>query len=129
MAATDLDLVRQGYAAFIAGDLAALGELFAEDATWVVPGSSPTSGTKEGRDAIMAYLVEVMTRSEGTFKTTQLAVAQGDGHVFSLDRNEASRNGTFLNTTGVNVFTLRDGRVQSVQQYFENTADTDAFWA
>ncbi len=129
MAETDLDVVRKGYAAFIAGDLATLSELFAEDATWVVPGNNPTSGTKQGRDAIIAYLVEVVTRSEGTFKTTPLALAAGDGHVFSLDRNEASRNGLSLNTTGVNVFLLRDGRVEAVTQYFENTAETDAFWA
>ena len=129
MAESDLDVVRQGYAAFIAGDRAALSELFPGDATWVVPGSSPTSGTKEGRDAVVAYLVEVMTRSEGTFKITQLALAEGDGHVFALDRSEATRNGVSLNATGVNVFLLDGGRVQSVQQYFENTAESDAFWA
>lgn len=129
MAESDLDVVRKGYAAFIAGDLATLSDLFAEDATWVVPGSNPTSGTKQGRDAIVAYLVEVVTRSEGTFKTTQLALAEGDGHIFSLDRNEASHNGASLDTTGVNVFRLQDGRVHSVQQYFEDTAATDAFWA
>ncbi|MFZ1913213.1 MAG: nuclear transport factor 2 family protein, partial [Propionicimonas sp.] len=66
MSGSDLEVVRSGYAAFSAGDLAALSELFAEDATWAVPGSGPTSGTKQGRDAVMAYLVEVMTRSEGT---------------------------------------------------------------
>lgn len=129
MSGSDLDVVRQGYAAFIAGDLAALSELFAEDATWAVPGSGPTSGTKEGREAVVAYLVEVMTRSEGTFKVTQLALAEGDGHVFALDRSEATRNGVSLDSTGVNVFQLQDGRVQSVQQYFENTAEADAFWA
>ncbi len=129
MAESDLEVVRQGYAAFIAGDLAALSELFAEDATWVVPGSSPTSGTKQGREAIVAYLVEAMTRTEGTFKITQLALAEGDGHVFALDRSEATRNGVSLDSTGVNVFQLRDGRVQSVQQYFENTTESDAFWA
>lgn len=95
----------------------------------MVPGSGPTSGTKLGRDAIVAYLVEVMTRSNGTFKATQLAVAEGDGHVFSLDRSEASRNGASLDATGVNVFELQDGRVHSVRQYFEDTAETDAFWA
>lgn len=129
MAESDLDVVRQGYAAFIAGDLATLSELFAEDATWVVPGSNPTSGTKEGRDAIVAHLVEVMTRSEGTLTITQLAMAEGDGRVFALDRSEATRNGVSLNSSGVNVFQLRDGRVQSVQQYFENTVESDAFWA
>jgi uncharacterized protein len=129
MADDDVEVVRKGYAAFTAGDLGTLRELFAEDATWVVPGSSPRSGTTRGRDAIIAYLVEVMTLTEGTFKTTQLALAGGDGRVFSLDASQASRNGVSMNSTGVNVFQLKDGRVQSVQQYFENTADNDAFWA
>ncbi len=130
MAEGDLDAVRKGYAAFTTGDLGTLSGLFAEDATWVVPGSGPLSGTKQGRDAIIAYLVEVMKMSGGTFQTTQLALAGADdGRVFSLDANQASRNGVSLNTTGVNVFQLKDGRVQSVQQYFEDTTEVDAFWA
>ena len=129
MAEEDVEVVRKGYAAFATGDLGALSELFAEDAIWVVPGSSPYSGTTQGRDAIIAYLVNVMTLTGGTFQTTQLALAGGDGRVFSLDASQASRNGVSLNTTGVNVFQLKDGRVQSVQQYFENTTENDAFWA
>lgn len=129
MADTDLDVVRKGYAAFIAGDLDTLGELFAEDATWVVPGNGPLSGAKQGRDAILAYFVELMTRTEGSLKVTLLAVAEGEDHVFALDRTAASRNGASLESTGVNLFRLKDGRVQSVQQYFENTAENDAFWA
>jgi ketosteroid isomerase-like protein len=70
-----------------------------------------------------------MTVSQGTFQTTQLAMAAGDGRVFSLDRNQATRNGKSLNTTGTNVFELRDGLVQSVQQYFEDTTENDAFWS
>ncbi len=65
----------------------------------------------------MAYLVEVI----------QLALAEGDGHVFALDRSEATRNGVSLNSTCVTVFRLQGGRVQSVEQYFENTAESDAF--
>ena len=95
----------------------------------MVPGSSPYSGTTQGRDAIIAYLVQVMTLTGGTFQTTQLALAGGDWRVFSLDASQASRNGVSLNSTGVNVFQLKDGRVQSVQQYFENTTENDAFWA
>jgi len=79
MAEEDVEVVRKGYAAFATGDLRTLNELFAEDATWVVPGSSPQSGTTQGRDAIIAYLVQVMTLTGGTFRTTQLALAGGDG--------------------------------------------------
>ena len=88
MGVDDVDVVRKGYAAFSAGDLDSLRELFTEDATWSVPGASPYSGTKRGRDAILAYFVDVVTASEGTFQTVQVAVSGGDGYVFSLDRTK-----------------------------------------
>ena len=43
MAEEDVEVVRKGYAAFATGDLRTLNELFAEDATWVVPGSTAPS--------------------------------------------------------------------------------------
>jgi len=94
-----------------------------------VPGASPYSGTKHGRDAIIAYFVEVMTASEGTFRTVQVALTGGGGYVFSLDRTQATRNGISIDTTGVNVFQLEDERVRSVQQYFESTTESDKFWS
>jgi hypothetical protein len=45
-AAENAELVRRGYEAFNAGDLAALGELFAEDAVWYAAGSGVLSGKK-----------------------------------------------------------------------------------
>ena len=129
MADEDVEVIRKGYAAFVAGDLAALAAQYAEDATWTVPGNSPYAGTKHGRDAIIAFLVEVATISGGTYKTTNLALAGVDGRVFALDSSQATRNGKTLNMTGVNVFELKDGLVQSVQQYFEDTTESDAFWA
>ena len=125
----DVETIRKGYASFAAGDLAALAGQYAEDATWTVPGSNPFAGTKQGRDAIIAFLVEVATLSGGTYRTTNLALAGGEGRVFALDSSQATRNGKTLNTTGVNVFELKDGLVQSVQQYFEDTTESDAFWS
>ena len=129
MADDDVEVVRKGYAAFSSGDLAALAALYSEDVTWTVPGNSPYSGTKRGRDAVIAFLVEVATISGGTYRTQNLALAGADGRVFALDASQASRNGKSLNTTGVNVFELTDGLVTSVQQYFEDTTESDAFWS
>jgi hypothetical protein len=56
--ADNADLVRRGYAAFSTGDIAALSELFADDAVWHVPGSGSLSGAKHGRDAILMFFGE-----------------------------------------------------------------------
>ena len=55
----NVELVRAGYAAFSAGDMATLNGLFAEDAVWHVPGSGVLSGPKQGRDAILAFSVRL----------------------------------------------------------------------
>jgi len=54
----NVELVRAGYAAFSAGDMATLHGLFAEDAVWHSPGSGLMSGSKQGRDAILAFHAE-----------------------------------------------------------------------
>jgi uncharacterized protein len=123
------DLVRRGYAAFSAGDLATLTEVFAEDAVWNVPGSSPISGEKKGRDAILAYFGELMTASNGTFTATLQDVIAGQDHTIGLHRNHAERNNKTDDQDVVLVFTIQDGRITAVQQFFEDTAASDDFWS
>lgn len=125
----NIELVRRGYAAFSAGDMATLHELFADDAVWYVPGSGPLSGAKQGRDAIMAYFGELATRTGGEMKATLRDVVGGDEHTVSLDTSEASREAKSLKEDGVVVFTIRDGRVTEARQFFEDTARSDEFWA
>ena len=60
--AENVELVRRGYEAFNAGDMATLSELFAEDAVWHVAGNGVLSGTKQGRDAVLAYFGELGSR-------------------------------------------------------------------
>lgn len=123
------DLVRRGYAAFSAGDMETLTELFAEDAVWYAPGSSPISGEKKGRDAILAFFGELMTLSNGTLKVTVQDVVAGPEHTIGLQRNYAERNNRTDDQDAVLVFTIRDGRVTAVQEFFEDTARNDHFWS
>ncbi|HEY8827791.1 MAG TPA: nuclear transport factor 2 family protein [Jatrophihabitantaceae bacterium] len=123
------ELVRRGYEAFIAGDMATLNELFAEDAVWHVPGSGDLSGAKKGREAIMSFFGELMTRSGGTLKVTLQDVIGGDAHTIGLNGNHAERNNKVLDQDAVLVFQVRDGRVSEVREFFEDTAATDEFWS
>ncbi len=52
----DVELVRRGYEAFIAGDMVWLDEHFHKNVVWHVPGHSVLSGTHRGRDAVVAIL-------------------------------------------------------------------------
>ncbi len=127
-ATEDTEVVRRGFAAFSAGDMATLTELFTEDAVWHVPGSGPLSGPKEGRDAVLSFFGELMTRSGGSLTVELDDVVGGDRHTLAMSRNQAPRDANTLDQRSVIVFTLRDGRVAEARQFFEDTALNDAFW-
>jgi len=124
----DVEVIRRGYAAFSAGDMATLTELFTDDALWHVPGSGSLSGTKEGRDEILSLFGELMTRSGGTLVVTLDDVIAGDNHTVALNRNQATRDAHTLEQNAVIVFQLRDGRVADARQFFDDTAKNDEFW-
>lgn len=123
------ELVRRGYAAFSSGDMATLTELFAEDAVWHVPGGSPLSGPKEGRDAIFAFFGETMSLTGGTFTVTLDDVIGGETHTAALHHSHGERNGKVLDQKAVNVFRILDGQVLEVKEYSDAGGAGDEFWA
>lgn len=129
MGATEnAELVRRGYEAFNAGDPVALSDLFAEDAVWYAAGSGVLSGTKQGRDAILAYFGELATRSQGTFQATLEDVVGGESHTVGLQHSRAQRDGKTLDMATAISFVLRDGKVVEGREFFEDTAKADDFW-
>jgi uncharacterized protein len=124
----DVEVIQRGYAAFSAGDMGTLTELFADDAVWYAPGRGSLSGTRRGRDEILSLFGELMTRSGGTLVVTLDEVVGGDNHTVALNTNRATRNGTTLEQEAVVVFQLRDGRVTEAHQFFDDTASNDEFW-
>lgn len=125
----NVEMIRRGYEAFDAGDMATLRELFAEDAVWYVAGNGVLSGAKQGREAVLAYFGELATRSDGTFKVTLQELIGGDNHIVGLQHNHAETNGKTLDTDGALTFQIRDGKITEGREFFDDTAQGDAFWA
>lgn len=122
------DLVRRGYEAFSAGDMATLGDLFAADAVWHVAGNNVLAGAKEGRDAILAYFGELGARSEGTLKVTVDDIIGGATTTVALQRTHAESSGKVLDSGGALTFQVRDGKITEGREFFEDTTKGDAFW-
>lgn len=125
----NVEMVRTGYAAFSAGDMATLSGLFAQDAVWHSPGSGAMSGPKQGRDAILAFFGETMARSNGTFTVSLRDLAGSDERVYALHHAHAEREGKVIDYDAVNVFDVRDGVVTKVREFSQETGESDAFWA
>jgi ketosteroid isomerase-like protein len=122
------EVVRRGYEAFNAGDMAALRGLFAEDAVWHVGGAGVLSGTKQGRDAIFAYFGELGSRTQGTFTAEVLDVVGGENHTVGIHTTRAESNGKTLDAPSVIVFVLREGQVVEGREFFQDSSVADQFW-
>jgi ketosteroid isomerase-like protein len=125
----NVELVRGGYAAFSTGDMATLNGLFTEDAVWHPAGSGVMSGPKHGRDAILAYFGDLMGRSGGTFTVTLLDLVGSDKRVYALQHTHGEREGKVIDRDAVNIFHVSDGVVTEVGEFFQDTGESDAFWA
>jgi len=126
--AENVELVRRGYTAFNAGDMATLSDLFAEDAVWHVAGSGVLSGTKQGRDAILAYFGELGARTQGHFLANVEDIVGGENHTVAIQQTHGEANGKTLDMPTVITFVVRDGQIAEGREFFEDTAKADDFW-
>lgn len=126
--AENVELVRRGYEAFNAGDMATLSEMFAEDSVWYVAGSGVLSGKKQGRDAILAYFGELGARTQGHFQANVKDIVGGENHTIAIQQTQATKNGKTLDMPTIITFVVRDGKITEGREYFEDTAKADDFW-
>jgi uncharacterized protein len=122
-------VMRRAYAAFGAGDFAAMSEIVHPDVRFHVPGRSVLSATYEGRDAAFGYFGKLMELSGGTFRIENLHLFPSDFGGVYVDRLKAERNGKTLDLPICLVIRLQDGQMTEAWDYFEDTAVWDAFWA
>lgn len=126
--AENVELVRRGYEAFNAGDMASLKEIFAEDSVWHVAGSGVLSGTKQGREAVLAYFGELGARTKGDFQANVKEIVGGENHTVAIQQTQGTNNGKTLDMPTIITFVVRDGKITEGREYFEDTAKADDFW-
>jgi hypothetical protein len=116
-------VIRRYISALEAGDGDAVRELFAEDATWTLAaGDLPISGSWQGRDAIMEDFLGVALSyyepGSPSFEITGL-IAEGGRVVLQWTSRARTRGGLPYENGCIGVFTVRDGRIQSVREYMD----------
>lgn len=124
------EVVRRGYAAFNAADIATLTELMDENVSWHTPGRSPIAGDYLGRDAVFGQFGRYGGDTGGTFKAElEQVFTSPDGRVIGLHHNSGERNGKRLDTDCCILFEFEDGRVVSGSEYFSDLDNWDDFWS
>ena len=126
----NLDLVRRGYAAFNAGDMKTLSELFDESAHWHSPGRSTLAGDYKSRAAAFAYFGRLGGETGGTFKATlKHLLSSDDGRVVGVHQNTAKRGAKQLDVLCCIIFELKNGRIVEGREFFYDVHAWDAFWS
>jgi uncharacterized protein len=125
----NIALIRRGYEAFGAGDMATLTTLFAPDARWRMAAVGILTGDYTGREAIFGYFAQLQREAGGTFRVQPEAMAASGDRVFVQETITAQRNGRTLEDNDVLVFTIANGQVREVRQFAGNHPAAAQFWA
>ena len=130
MAATDNEaIVRRIFDAFAQKEGLALRGLFAEDATWSVPGRGVMAGLYEGREAIFRFLARLPRETGGTYGSELIDVLASEDRAAALYRARGARHGRLLELEQVLLFGFEDGLVRHVLALPSDPDAFEAFWA
>ena len=123
-------VMRRAYAAFNAGDMETLTELFDENAVWHTPGRSSMANDYQGRDATFGYFGRLGQETGGTIRANLEDLTADDADcVVGIQHSSADRNGKHLDVANCIVFELKDGRITDGREHFGNLYAWDEFWS
>ena len=100
-----------------AEDLLLARAIFAPDVRYVVPGTSPMSGTYTGPDAVMGYFARLGELTGGTYAITRMHWATSAERVALLTRNVAERGGRSLAWDECIVLRFEDGVKKAISHF------------
>jgi ketosteroid isomerase-like protein len=128
-AAENAAVVRQIFDAFARKEGLALRGLFADDATWSVPGRGAMAGIYTGREAIFRFLAKLPKETDGTYGSELIDVLASDDRAAALYRARGTRHGRTLELDQVLLFRIDDGLVRHVLALPSDPDAFEAFWA
>jgi ketosteroid isomerase-like protein len=117
----NVEIVRRLIGDMNAGNAQSYLEALAEDVRYTVIGSTPFSGTHQGRDAIVAQIVmPLMEKLDGFITITPHSVF-GDGDLVCVQAGGEARTktGQPYNNTYCFVFRFRGDRIAEVTEYLD----------
>ncbi|MEI6361306.1 MAG: nuclear transport factor 2 family protein [Actinomycetes bacterium] len=103
------ELIRKGFEAFNAGDMATIAELLAPDIAWHTSGENVLSGDFHGQDEVFAYFGKLLEVTEGTFYQRVHTILGDDEHVVVLTDSGWQKPKPF-DGHDVFVWHMKDGR-------------------
>lgn len=111
------------------GDIPTVMAQFSDAVVWHQPGANRFSGIHHGVDGVGALLGGMMAASEGTFQLTVAGPPMVNGELVAVPiRFAGSRADSAMDMAGVDLLTVRDGKIVDVRLFSEDGAAEDLFW-
>ncbi len=111
------------------GDVATAMALLSPDVVWHQPGENRFSGNHTGIDGVGALLGGMMETSQGTFQLAVTGPAMVNGGLVAVPvRFSGKRGDVTMDMSGVDLLTVRNGRIVAVHLFSEDGPAEDTFW-
>ncbi|MCA9946375.1 MAG: nuclear transport factor 2 family protein [Anaerolineales bacterium] len=129
----NVQVVQDLYAAFGQGDMAGLLTLLAEDVDWTFNGRRediPFAGRWQGRGEMMDFFRTVGETCDVLAFGPNEVIALGE-HVLSLghERVRVRATGREFESDWAHLFTVQDGQVVRLREYYDTAVMAEAFLA
>lgn len=121
--------IRRMFDAFARKEGFSLRDLFADDATWTVPGEGIMAGTVTGREEILRFLGRLPRETDGTYGSQLIDVLASDERAAAVYRAYGERDGRSIDIVQVLLFRLEDGLIQEALALPSDPGAFEAFWA
>lgn len=116
-----IKVVQDFFTAYGTGDLDGIAAVMDEDVRWHIPGRHPLSGTKEGRDEVLAFFALLGIAG---FKAEPIYFGADEHHVVDIHRGWSTTEGKpNVDTTWALVYRIENGRIVEATNL---SADQDA---
>lgn len=124
----NVEIVQGIYAAFGRGDVPAILAVQRADATWVIAGQTPYSGSYRGAAEILQFFQNLVGAAEMlAFEPQQFLDAGATVIVLGRENMIAKTTGKQVENRWAHVWTMVDGKVSSFEEFLDSGAIERAF--
>ncbi len=114
--------------AFRSGAFETLATTIHEDVVWHLPGTSWMARDFQGRSTLIAYLQEIVRRTNGTFMLRDVHVSGSDDRVLAAQRFGATVDGEERSFDVYSVMRFEDGRQRERWFHIRDQSAFDRFF-
>jgi ketosteroid isomerase-like protein len=129
MAHPNEELLHAAYTAFANADLEGYLSYCTNNITFCVPGKGKAAGTYRRDEFFSPFISNVMELTNGTFRETVNTVVANDHCGVVLATHAFERNGKTFNYNTAHIYRIKDGKLDSFEEYPADLYYFDEAWS